>query len=95
VRIWLSVKPNFAARKRHQPARVSPPIMIGLPFSAEKLSLPMRGCASRIDGSFWKIAAIATKGRFCWANSIARPPPRLKSSRPAIMSCIWFTCGPP
>ena len=38
--------------------------MIGLPFSAARLSSPWPGWAISTDGSFWKIAATATIGIF-------------------------------
>ena len=68
--------------------RVSAPIMIGLPFSAARLSSPWPGWAISTDGSFWKIAATATIGIFSRTklSGTNEFDAMLKSSTPAASS---------
>jgi len=99
VRICASVvgRTCRAEGKRHQLGpRVPPPIRIGLPFNAAKLSLPWPGCASSTDGFLFGTSPRSRRmADFCCTNSIARPPPRSKSSRPARHELhLGFTCGP-
>ena len=64
--------------------RVSRPIMIGLPFSMARLSLPWPGWAISTDGSFWNIAATASIGMFSCTkfSGMNELGARLKSSTP-------------
>jgi hypothetical protein len=61
-----SVKPYSALSHSQKVVRASCEIRIGWPLRSASVSKPWSGCAIRICGSFWKVAATVAIGTSFW-----------------------------